>query len=282
MTKFCDCCPRKCQINRAEQVGFCNEKNRIRIAKIIDNFMWEEPCVTKENGVCAIFFSGCNLKCSYCQNYAISKGQVGKEYSIQEFINLLKDKEKTNSYFDFITPTHFSEAILNALKMYKPKIPIIWNSSGYEDIEMLKKLNDYIDIYLIDFKYSNNAIGQKYSNCQNYFDIAKKVLNFCIENKKDVHDGNFLKRGIIIRHLVLPNEINNSLEVLSLLSESCKDRIISVMSQFTPTPNSPIQRRLKPIEYKIITKKIEELGFKYGYIQDFDSASDCFIPNFLN
>ena len=279
--KFCDYCPRKCKIDRNLKLGFCNENKNIRIAKIIDNFMWEEPCITKKNGVCAIFFSGCNLKCSYCQNFEISSGQVGKEYKVEEFINLLKEKEKSNSYFDFITPTHFSKTILSALKKYKPKIPIIWNSSGYEDVDVLKELNNHIDIYLLDFKYASDPLGQKYSNCKDYFSIAKKVISFCAENKEDVFDNEgYLKSGLIVRHLVIPGEIENSLNVLEFLGRNFKERIISIMSQFTPTKISPIKRKLKPLEYKIILKKLDECGFTNGYIQDYTSADESFIPNF--
>lgn len=277
-TIFCQSCPRHCRIDRNSQKGFCNETNKIRIAKIIDNFKWEEPCLTDEKGVCAIFFSGCNLKCSYCQNFEISCGQKGKEYTENEFIELLKEKEKLNSYFDFVTPTHFSLSLYNIFKKYTPKIPIIWNSSGYEDVDMLKKLDKYLSIYLLDFKYTIDSLGKKYSNVSNYFEIAKKILAFC-SLKKDEFDGDYMKKGIIIRHLVLPGEIENSLETIKFLGQNYKNRIVSIMSQFTPTKLSPIKRKLKPLEYKIIMKKVEEENLK-GYFQDFESANSDFIPDF--
>lgn len=268
-----------CKINRKKNVGFCNEFNKIRISKIIDHFKWEEPCLTDEKGVCAIFFSGCNLKCDYCQNYEISCGQVGKEYSAEEFANLLREKEKDNSYFDFITPTHFSNEILSAFKIYRPKIPVIWNSSSYEEVEILKKLDEFVDIYLLDLKYADNFVGRKYSNCHDYFDKASKVLDFCAQ-KKDVFKDNLLRQGLIIRHLVLPNEIDNSLKVIDYIAKNFPDRIVSVMSQFTPTPKSSIKRKLTPLEYKIVQKCALNKLTK-GYFQDFDSAEDSFIPKFL-
>ena len=268
-----------CKINRKKNVGFCNEFNKIRISKIIDHFKWEEPCLNDEKGVCAIFFSGCNLKCDYCQNYEISCGQVGKEYSAEEFANLLREKEKDNSYFDFITPTHFSNEILSAFKIYRPKIPVIWNSSSYEEVEILKKLDEFVDIYLLDFKYADNFVGRKYSNCHDYFDKASKVLDFCAQ-KKDVFKDNLLRQGLIIRHLVLPNEIDNSLKVIDYIAKNFPDRIVSVMSQFTPTPKSSIKRKLTPLEYKIVQKHALNKLTK-GYFQDFDSAEDSFIPKFL-
>lgn len=275
---ICETCPRHCMVDRKFSTGYCNELDEIRIAKIIDNFMWEEPCVTDKKGVCAIFFSGCNLKCSYCQNYEISRGRVGKIYSEDDFVELLKEKEKNNSYFDFITPTHFSDAILKALAKYQPKIPIIWNSSGYESVEMLKKLDKYISIYLLDFKYMDDELGRKLSHVSNYVGVAKKVLDFCAK-KKDVFCDNLMKEGLILRHLVIPGEIQNSLDTLDYLASKYNDRLISLMSQFTPTPLSPIKRKLTPLEYKIVENKFLKL-FQNGYIQDFDSASEDFIPNF--
>ena len=275
---ICETCPRHCMVDRKFSTGYCNELDEIRIAKIIDNFMWEEPCVTDKKGVCAIFFSGCNLKCSYCQNYEISRGRVGKIYSDNDFVELLKEKEKNNSYFDFITPTHFSDAILKALEKCQPKIPIIWNSSGYESVEMLKKLDKYISIYLLDFKYMDDELGRKLSHVSNYVGVAKKVLDFCAK-KKDVFCDNLMKEGLILRHLVIPGEIQNSLDTLDYLASKYNDRLISLMSQFTPTPLSPIKRKLTPLEYKIVENKFLKL-FQNGYIQDFDSASEDFIPNF--
>ena len=275
---ICETCPRHCMVDRKFSTGYCNELDEIRIAKIIDNFMWEEPCVTDKKGVCAIFFSGCNLKCSYCQNYEISRGRVGKIYSENDFVELLKEKEKNNSYFDFITPTHFSDTILKALAKYQPKIPIIWNSSGYESVEMLKKLDKYISIYLLDFKYMDDELGRKLSHVSNYVGVAKKVLDFCAK-KKDVFCDNLMKEGLILRHLVIPGEIQNSLDTLDYLASKYNDRLISLMSQFTPTPLSPIKRKLTPLEYKIVENKFLKL-FQNGYIQDFDSASGDFIPNF--
>lgn len=275
---ICETCPRHCMVDRKFNTGYCNELDEIRIAKVIDNFMWEEPCVTDKKGVCAIFFSGCNLKCSYCQNYEISRGRVGKIYSDNDFVELLKEKEKNNSYFDFITPTHFSDAILKALAKYQPKIPIIWNSSGYESVDMLKKLDKYISIYLLDFKYMDDELGRKLSHVSNYVGVAKKVLDFCAK-KKDVFCDNLMKEGLILRHLVIPGEIQNSLDTLDYLASKYNDRLISLMSQFTPTPLSPIKRKLTPLEYKIVENKFLKL-FQNGYLQDFDSASEDFIPNF--
>ena len=276
--KICNICPRHCRVDRKNESGFCGEKEEIRIAKVIDNFMWEEPCLTTKKGVVAIFFSGCNLKCSYCQNHEISSGGVGEIYSTENFISLLKEKEKTADYFDFITPSHFTSAILKALEKYTPKVPIIWNSSAYESVEELKKLDKYISIYLLDFKYADNNLGARLSHVKNYFEIAQKVVEFCAK-KADVFNGEYMQSGLIIRHLVLPGEVKNSLAVLDFLKKNHSNRHLSLMSQFTPTLKSPIKRKLTALEYKIVAKHFLD-NFEKGYLQDFDSASDAFIPKF--
>lgn len=278
--KICNNCPRHCSVDRAFTLGFCNEYDNISIAKIIDNFNWEEPCLTGNKGACAIFFSGCNLKCSYCQNFEISCGQKGKSYTTNQFANLLEEKEKFNSYIDLITPTHFSDKIIEALKMYRPKIPIIYNTSGYEDEEVIKKLSSFVDIFLFDLKYADDFVGRKYSKCNDYFTKASKALKMACELKPDKYEKENLVQGVIIRHLVLPDEIENSLKVLDFIKANFPKRKISIMSQFTPNGQGEPQRKLKPIEYKIVISHMEKLELSNGYIQDFVSANDCFIPNF--
>ena len=156
---------------------------------------------------------------------------------------------------------------------------MIWNSSAYEEVEMLKQLNEFIDIYLLDLKYTDNLVGRKYSNCNDYFNKAREVLSFA-SKKKDVFEKDYLKQGLIIRHLVLPNEIENSLKVIDYISENLPNRIVSVMSQFTPTPKSSIKRKLTPLEYKIVQNRAVKKITK-GYFQDFESAKETFIPKFL-
>lgn len=279
---ICTCCPRHCKVDRSQRGGFCNELSTIRVAKVIEHFMWEEPCITGKGGALAIFFSGCNLKCSYCQNYEISCGQVGKEYTIDEFIQLLDEKIDGHEYLDLITPTHFSKQLLEIFKRYNIKIPVVWNSSSYEDLSVIDDIFEYVDIFLMDFKYSSNALGKKYSNCQNYFDVASKVLSKCAL-KRDVFDtsGN-MKEGLIIRHLILPGEIENSLGCIEYIARNFKDRMVSLMSQFTPNGKGVPNRKLTPLEYKIVYNRLLELGIERGYFQEFSSADSCFVPDFLD
>lgn len=274
-------CPRMCNVDRRKALGFCGEKNKIRIAKVIHNFMWEEPYITKKNGTCAIFFSGCNLKCSFCQNYKISRGGVGKNYSINKFVNLLKEIDKGNEEtIDLITPTHFSDYILKAFKIYRPKKKIVYNTSGYENEKTIKKLSKYVDIFLPDFKYFDSTLSKKYSNCPNYFEKASKAIKLMCELKPNIFKNNGLERGVIIRHLILPDQTKDSLKILEFIQKNIKDPIISLMSQFTPSGENKIGRKLLKLEYKIVLKKARSLGLDQGFFQEMSASDENFIPEF--
>lgn len=277
----CQMCPRMCNVDRRKALGFCGEKNKIRIAKVIHNFMWEEPYITKKNGTCAIFFSGCNLKCSFCQNYKISRGGVGKNYSINKFVNLLKEIDKGNEEtIDLITPTHFSDYILKAFKIYRPKKKIVYNTSGYENEKTIKKLAKYVDIFLPDFKYFDSTLSKKYSNCPNYFEKASKAIKLMCELKPNIFKNNGLERGVIIRHLILPDQTKDSLKILEFIQKNIKDPIISLMSQFTPSGENKIGRKLLKLEYKIVLKKARSLGLDQGFFQEMSASDENFIPEF--
>ena len=277
----CNYCPRKCGVDRTCLCGFCGEEENIRIAKVIDNFMWEEPDIVRDNGTCAIFFSGCNLKCSFCQNYKISRGGVGKVYTTEEFVELLKKIDKSNNEtIDLITPTHFYKQIISAFKNYKPKKKVIWNSSGYETEEEIEQISEYVDIFLPDFKYSDNNLAQKLSKAKDYFEVAGKAIKKMSELKPNVYNNGRLESGVIIRHLVLPGEVENSLGVLEFIKQNIKDPIVSLMAQFVPSGEGQIGRILKPIEYKIVLNRAKSLGLEKGYIQELSASDKNFIPDF--
>ena len=277
---LCQTCPRKCKIDRNLSVGFCNEKNTIKIAKIIRNFAWEEPCITGKKKALAIFFSGCNLRCDYCQNFEISRGGVGKEYSIDEFVKLIETEQKNHSYIDLITPTHFSNELFEAFSKINKKIPVIWNTNSYETIENIEKVSSFVDIFLADLKYADDTLGQEFSLCKDYFSQSLPAIRQMCKLKKDIYKKNEMKQGVIIRHLVLPDHAKNSIAVLDVIKENFPDRKISLMSQFTPNGHSRLDRKITQIEYKAVLAHLEKLGFSDGYIQDFESANDCFVPNF--
>ncbi|MGN1201493.1 MAG: radical SAM protein [Candidatus Caccovivens sp.] len=280
MKKLCENCPRQCQIDRNQSLGFCNENKNIKVAKIIKNFMWEEPCITGEKGALAIFFSGCNLKCDYCQNYKISRGGVGTSYSADELREYLEENQSNHSYIDLITPTHFSDELCKVFENFDKKIPIVWNTNSYETIENIKKVCKFVDIFLADLKYSNDKLGQEFSKVNNYFSCALPAIKQMCKEKPDLFDGDLMMQGVILRHLVLPEHLQNSFEVLDIIKQEFSDRILSLMSQFTPNGKSSLNRKLKPIEYKAVISHMEKLGLKNGYLQDFESASECMIPDF--
>mgnify|MGYP003571462952 CR=1 FL=1 len=274
-------CPRLCRVDRSKTLGFCGERNKIRIAKVIHNFMWEEPYITLKNGTCAIFFSGCNLKCSFCQNYKISRGGIGKSYSINQFVNLLKEIDSgSDETIDLITPTHFSYYILKALKIYRPKKKIIYNTSGYENEKIIKKLAKYVDIFLPDFKYFDSALSKKYSNCEDYFAISSKVIKLMTKLKPNIFKNGNLEQGVIIRHLILPDQTKDSLAILQYIKDNVKDPIISLMSQYTPSGEKKEGRKLLNLEYKVVLNKAKKLGLNKGFFQDMSASDENFIPEF--
>ena len=289
MEKICNQCPRHCKVNREKEVGFCGANNIIKISKVMFHH-WEEPVISggeKDKGSGAIFFSHCNLKCVYCQNYEISHFDVGKNYSEKELANLFKELENNGALnINLVTPTHYVENILNALKIYKPKIPVVYNTGGYDSPEELLKLCGYVDIFLTDFKYYDDKLAIKYSGCPNYFKNMQKCLKAMrkVCPKDEFCDG-LMKKGIIVRHLLLPNNTDDSINVLKEIKNILGEKTyISLMSQYTPHGKAQdyaeINRKLKPLEYKRVKNYMLKLGFTNGFVQEMSSATDLFIPDF--
>lgn len=276
----CEICPRKCKVLRSETNGFCNETDKIRIAKIIEHFQWEEPCLAGPNGTLAIFFSGCNLACDYCQNHEISRGGVGKLYSPDEFADLINRLQETHDSIDLVTPTHFSAQLESAFSKIHKKVPVIWNTNSYETVENIKKVSNFVDIFLADLKYADDEIGQSFSKCNNYFSCALPGVKEMCAQKLDKFSGEQMMQGVILRHLVLPGHTQNSIKVLDIIKDNFSARKISIMSQFTPNGKSSLNRKLTPLEYKAVLRHMQTLGLENGYIQDFDSAQDAFVPEF--
>jgi len=276
----CYDCPRLCGVEREKMKGYCGEGNKIRVSKIIENFMWEEPCISGEKGALAIFFSGCNLRCEFCQNYKISHIGGGDEYSSHEFRAFLQNFDLTKfSSIDFITPTHFSSLIYNALKDFKSPIPIVWNSGGYESVETIEKLSEFVDVFLPDFKYFSGELSQKYSKCKDYFEVASKAIMAMKKCKpNNIFNNDVLKEGVLIRHLVLPQCQRDSIKLLDFIAENIKEPFVSIMGQFTPTRGN-LNRKLYPLEYKAVLAHADKLKLE-GYFQELSSANENFIPEF--
>lgn len=283
----CNVCPRNCNIERSLTRGFCQAGDKMVISKVMLHY-FEEPILTggenKPSG--AIFFAGCNLKCVYCQNYEISHGTNGKEVTKEEFIQIIKKLERMGAEnIDLVTPTHYAAQIADALKTYKPSVPVIWNTGGYEKTETIKALDGLVDIYLTDFKYADDALAIKYSSAPDYVKNAKNALFEMKKQQKDnIFENNKLVRGIVIRHLVLPNNAKDSIKVLDNVKDICgKNAIISIMAQYTPmAQNLPkeLNRKITPLEYKTVVNHALKLGLNNSLTQDLSSASSCYTPNF--
>lgn len=279
---LCYDCPRNCGVDRNKNLGFCREEENIRIAKIIENFKWEEPCISGKKGALAIFFSGCNLRCEFCQNFNISHKGKGDVYSSEEFRNLLENYDLSKfSCIDLITPTHFSSKIIESLQNFKSPIPIVWNSSGYEKEETIERLKNIVDVFLPDFKYYSSELSLKLSYAKDYFEVASKAIKKMRELKpKNIFNDGILQSGVLIRHLVLPGQVKDSFKILDYIKENINDPYISLMAQFTPINKGTLNRRIYPLEYKAVLSHAEKLNLDKGYIQDITSANENFVPEF--
>ena len=277
----CTLCPRKCGVDRTVRPGACHTLADMKICRIAPHF-YEEPPISGKKGSGTIFFSGCSLDCEFCQNYEISKKSVGKTYTPAMLADAMRSLEKTGVHnINLVTPTHFSDKIKQALDLYRPAIPIVYNTSGYELPDVVRSLLPYVDIFLVDLKYSDNVLAEKYSNARNYVENCLSSIDVMVDNKPLVFEGEFMKQGVIVRHLVLPGETENTLKVIETFKERYLDRAyLSVMSQFVPEYHSSIHRTLSPLEYKIVLRRLFNLGSDKCFVQELSSASSEFIPPF--
>lgn len=284
--EICSICPRNCNINRTLNNSYCGAKE-LKVAKVMHHF-WEEPCISGTLGSGAIFFSHCNLKCIYCQNAEISNLGYGKSMSIKELAGTFEKLQDEGVHnINLVTPTHYASEIMQAIDIFKPKIPVVYNTGGYEKKETILQLKNYIDIYLCDFKYFSNELALNYSKAPNYFEcVTSSLLQMRKNQPQDVFDSNgIMQKGIIIRHLVLPTHTSDSIKILEWIYENMgKDTIISLMSQYTPyykaKEHEILKNKIKPLEYKRVLSKFLSLGFTNGYSQEKESASCEFIPDF--
>ena len=282
----CNLCPRKCGIDRNSVPGFCGVTNTIKIARAGLHF-WEEPIISGKEGSGTIFFSGCNLKCVYCQNYDISTEAFGKEISVNRLAEIFKELEdKGANNINLVTPSHYAQQIVEALKIYRPNIPIVYNTSGYDSLEVLKIMDGWVDVYLTDLKYFSSELSKKYSKAEDYFKVATAAIKEMVRQQpNNVFEKDLLKKGVVIRHMVLPGCEKDSCKVLDWIKENLgAETLVSVMGQYTPYHNSKnypeINRKLKPIEYKIVLNHFLKIGLTNGFSQDLDSASEEYIPPF--
>lgn len=291
MLNSCTLCPHNCKVNRLEgKKGRCKCDNTLKIA-LASLHMFEEPCISGTNGSGTVFFTNCNLNCIYCQNYEISQGGKGKEITIQTLADIfIKQQEKGAHNINLVTPTMYVYQIIEAIKLARKnglKIPIIYNSNGYENVETIKMLNGYIDVYLPDLKYYTNELSKKYSNVNNYFEVAANAIKEMYSQVGNAvfDDNGIIQKGVIIRHLVLPNHIQNTKNILKWINENLpKDIYISVMAQYFPTykakNDSLINRKLNKKEYKEVLNYLYSLDLQNGYIQELGSHEEEYVPDF--
>lgn len=283
----CQLCPRRCSADRENDRGACGGGALIRLARAALHF-WEEPCISGTSGSGAIFFSGCTLRCSYCQNYAISSGNAGIDITDHRFGEILYElKAQGAENINLVTADHYLERVVPILKREKNSLtlPIVYNCSGYESAEMLALLDGVVDVYLVDFKYADNALGETLSGVPDYADVARAALGTMYRQVGGcvLDENGMLKSGILLRHLVLPGYRKNSLAVLDSVGEILprEEILLSLMSQFTPNgiAKDPA-RRLTRFEYDSVKERALSLGFR-GYFQDFSSQKEEYTPSFL-
>lgn len=284
----CTICPHNCGINRTNnQIGRCKSKDTVKIA-LYSTHNFEEPCISGKKGSGTVFFSNCNMNCVFCQNYEISQQGKGKEITIEELAEIfIKQQEKDVENINLVTPTSYVPQIIEAIKIARNKglkLPIVYNTNGYEKVETLKMLEGYVDIYLPDFKYSDNELAKRLSKVDNYFEIATQALTEMYKQtgKAVFDDRGIMQKGMIIRHLVLPNQILNSRRVLKWINENMHDVYVSVMAQYFPTYKAKniedINRKLTKEEYEQIENYLYRLDLENGYIQELGEHEEEYVP----
>lgn len=298
----CRLCPRCCPVERgAGERGFCGMTEEVFVARVAPHF-WEEPCISGENGSGTVFFSGCNLRCVYCQNHKIAAGKAGRPMSVQELSGAFLSLQEAGCHnINLVTPSHYVPQIAEALRRSGLSVPVVYNTSSYECVETLKQMEGLADVYLADFKYLDTGLARKYSHAADYPQTAKAALREMVRqtggaeyvrggevfrNAAEYPDGALMRRGVIVRHLLLPGQTGEAKRVLRYLYETYGDTIaVSILNQYTPLPHvaaayPELNRRVTEEEYEEVTEFAMELGIGHGFLQEGQAASESFIPEF--
>ncbi|MDE6364893.1 MAG: radical SAM protein [Lachnospiraceae bacterium] len=285
----CALCPRQCHVDRDRHKGYCGESRQVRVARA-SLHMWEEPCISGSRGSGTVFFSGCPLRCVFCQNRKIAlgdKGRMLRKEQLSELFLMMQSKGAHN--INLVTPTHFVPQIIEALKRAKNRglsIPIVYNTAGYESVETLRMLDGFVDIYLPDFKFYNAELSAKYSRAPDYFACASDAVEEMVRQTGSlVFDSGLMKRGVIVRHMVMPGHVKDAKAVIKYLYEKYRDDIyISIMNQYTPPDDladyPEISRRVTRREYEKVVEYAIELGVENAFVQEGGTAKESFIPDF--
>ncbi len=289
LLKYCDLCPRRCHVNRYQEKGFCGATNKLKVA-YYSLHMWEEPVLSGKKGSGTIFFSYCNLRCLYCQNKKISIDGYGKYISLKKLEEIMLELQKKKAHnINLVTPTHYVPQIQKVLKKIKGKelqIPVVYNTSSFENVGTLIIMRNLVDIYLADLRYFDDELAKKYSGCDNYFEVATMAIDEMYRQvgKYEVDKDGLLKKGLIVRVLVLPGHKSDAKKVIDYLYKTYKDDIfISIMSQYTPINHCPyenLNRKVTEDEYEEVVNYALTIGINNAFIQEGDAADSSFIPNF--
>jgi len=281
---ICSICPRHCNVDRDSGTGYCRSKSTFKVARAALHY-WEEPCISGKNGSGTVFFSGCNLCCAFCQNYEISRENIGIEITDDKLIEIFEKLISQGAEnINLVNPTHYADRLADVLSRWKSPVPIVYNSSGYEEVETLKRLNGLIDIYLPDLKYIRNDKSLRYSNAENYFEKASSAILEMRKQVTDTFENGMMKSGLIVRHLILPLNTNSSIEIIDWINSHLKDTYLSLMSQYVPCGDlsavRELDRKITEREYNKVIDYALNQGMDKLFLQELSSADKAFIPAF--
>lgn len=281
---LCNLCPNGCNADRSKTTGFCLADDNVRVS-YHGLHEWEEPCISGSLGSGAIFFSGCTMRCVFCQNAKISRKADGKALTAKELAGLFALYDEKADNINLVSGTQYADKIIEAFKIYRPEKPVIWNTSGYETLPVIRALSPYVSVWLPDLKYVDSALSKRLSGKSDYFKYAFEAISLMTElQSKVVFSNGLIKKGVIVRHLIIPSHIQNTLDVVKVFSENFKDKaLFSLMAQYVPCGVEnfkDIDRKITALEYKRALNALDEYGITNGYIQELSSADTDFIPGF--
>ena len=283
---ICNACPRKCGVDRSKKHGFCGAGESFVVARAAKHF-WEEPPISGTNGSGAVFFSGCNLRCVFCQNFEVSRAKCGKKITDKRLTEIFDSLISEGAHnLNLVTATQYSERLSEILRDYHSPVPVVYNCGGYESLETLRRLEGLVDIYLPDLKFFDPERSMRYCGATDYFETASAaILEMRHQQPEDVFEDGLMKKGLIIRHLVLPKNVNQSRRIFEWIKENLGAKTyISLMAQYTPCGElesfPELQRRITRREYEKAVCSLEDLGFENVFLQELDSAAEQFIPAF--
>lgn len=283
---ICNACPRRCGVDRSKKHGFCGVGENFVVARAAKHF-WEEPPISGTNGSGAVFFSGCNLRCVFCQNYELSRAKQGKEITEKKLTEIFDSLISSGAHnLNLVTATQYAERLADVLEKYRSPVPVVYNCGGYESVETIKRLSSVVDVWLPDLKYIDPERSLRYSKAADYFNAASKaILEMRRNQPEDVFENGLMKKGLIIRHLVLPKNVNQSRRIFEWIKDNLGAKTyISLMAQYTPCGKledfPELQRRITKREYEKAVDCLIELGFENVFLQELDSAQKQYIPDF--